>query len=483
VNIVQNIVISVLILASGVAGLFVLGKKPEVPVQEAAVGDQAVAVVTAKVSDWNQPFDIDLDGEAVTYRVVTVGAEVAGRIVFKSEVARGGTYIQKGALLFEIDDTNYRLEVDRLNAQLAQIDEELKGIEVDLSNADELLKLASEDLQLQKNQLARMNKLKTRGTANETEVETAMKQELMARNAAQTLRNQRSTLAQQMNTMQASRTLFETQLEKAEQDLARCKVVSPLEGRIVDDAVEEGDYIKEGELLVHISDGSRMEIKTKLRAEELAWVWQQHAIQDNRREIEGVAALVSLDPLNLPKIPCEVAYEFEGIETIWDGYIARIEGTGIDRETRTFPCRVLVEEPRKTRFDDSAGGRAAMSPPTLLSGMFVTVRIPVESPLPLLRLPTEAVRPGGQLWAARNGQLDILDVSLVHVEDNMALIRRDGSGLVDGDRVIISPLASVKEGMPISDTADTRPDPKDAKKAEADEPANAQIPDAAEDAE
>ncbi|MEZ6127614.1 MAG: HlyD family efflux transporter periplasmic adaptor subunit [Planctomycetaceae bacterium] len=451
-NIVQNIVISILILASGAAGLIVFGKKPDVPVQEAAAGNQAVAVVTAPVSGWNQPFDIDLDGEAVTYRVVTVGAEVAGRIVTKSMAARGGTYVQKGDLLFEIDDTNYRLGVDRLKAQLAQIDEELKGIAVNLDNTQALLDLANEDVKLQKNQLVRMQKLQTRGTANETEVETAMKQELMARNALQTLQNQKNTLAQQKSTTQASRVLVEAELKRAQEDLARCQVVSPLEGRIVDDAVEEGDYIKEGELLVHISDGSRMEIKTKLRSEELAWIWQQQSVNDRRPSPDGAVLPVSMDPLNLPRIPCEVAYEFEGIETIWDGYIARIEGTGIDRETRTFPCRVLVEEPQKTRFNDSAGGRATVSPPTLLSGMFVSVRIPVESPLALLSLPVEAVRPGGQIWAVRDGKLDILEVTLAHVDGNTALVRRDGSGLSAGDRVIVSPLASVKEAMPVSDS-------------------------------
>ena len=38
---------------------------------------------------------------------------------------------------------------------------------------------------------------------------------------------------------------------------------------------EEGDYIKPGDPLVHVSDSSRMEIKCSLKSEELAWVWQQ----------------------------------------------------------------------------------------------------------------------------------------------------------------------------------------------------------------
>jgi len=447
VKIVTNVIVSVLILAAGVFGLYWFGKKPEVSTQEMAVTDQSTPVVTAIITAWDQPFNIDLDGEAVTYRIVTVGTEVTGRIVQKAEISRSGTFIKKGDLLFKIDSTNYQLEIDRLTAQLLQTEEELNAVAVEVENSVEMVKLTEEDWELQKNHLERMKQLQVRRTANDTEVEAAMKQELVARNALQTLRNQQRSLAQQKKTKAANRALVQSQLDRAKVDLERCEVLSPLEGRIVDDLVEEGDYIKEGEPLVHISDSSQMEVKTKLRAEELAWVWQQHAIGNKTAE----PLVVSGDPINLPNIQCEVGYKFEGVETIWDGHIAGIEGTGMDRDTRTFPCRILVPEPRKTRVHDSSGGRASVSPPTLLSGMFVAIRVPVESPLALLKLPLEAVRPGGQIWINRNGQLDIVDVTLAHVEGEIALIRRDGSGMVDGDRVIISPLAAVQEGMSLKE--------------------------------
>lgn len=444
-NTLQTVAVSGFILAGGVIGLIVFGQKPEVPTQEVSAVDADVEVVTARVTEWNQPFQINVDGEAATYRIVTVGAEVAGRIISKAETTRSGTFIRTGDLLFEIDPTKYQLQVDQLKAELQQFDEELKAIDVDITNTSKMIKLTEEDLALQTKQLDRMKALQARRTANDNEVEAAMKQQLVARNALQSQLNQQNTLAQQRNTKLAGKKLTETQLERAEVDLRRCTVVSPLDGRVVDDAVEEGDYVKEGELLVHISDSARMEIKTKLRAEELAWVWQQHAVVN---KLSGNKE-VSEDPLNLPKIPCEVGYVFEGVETIWDGYVARIEGTGIDRDTRTFPCRILVEEPRKTRFNDSSGGQATVSPPTLLSGMFVNVRIPVESPVQLLRVPIEAVRPGGQIWVDRNGTLDILEVKLANLQDRDALIRKDGSGLNKDDRVIVSPLTSVHEGMQV----------------------------------
>lgn len=478
-SIIQNVVISILILAGSVVGFVVLGKKPAVETEPKQQENAAAAVVTARVSAWNQPFLVEAEGEASTYRVVTVGAEVAGRIVEKSPAARNGRFVGKEDLLFRIDTTNYRLDVQRLSAELQRIDEQMQGTVVELSNTEELIKLAQEDVRLQSRQLERVRQLQSRRSASESEVDSTMAQELASRNALQVLQNKKNALIQQQKTELAGRALVDAQLARAKEDLARCEVKSPLEGRIVADVAEEGDYIKEGELLVQISDASKMEVKTKLRAEELAWVWQQRLVSPAGQQAndDGVQPPVSAaDPVNLPRVPCEIAFEFEGVETIWDGVLAGIEGTGIDRVTRTFPCRVIVEEPQKTRTNHSAGGRPATSPPTLLSGMFVTIRIPVESPAPLLGLPIEAVRPGGQVWTVHDGALDILNVTVAHVEGSTALIRQADSGLLDGDRVIVSPLASVREGMLVSDAADSVPAPPRVSAAESQIPTPASVP-------
>jgi len=162
-----------------------------------------------------------------------------------------------------------------------------------------------------------------------------------------------------------------------------------------------------------------------------------------------------LDPFGMPPVPCEVAFEFEGVETVWDGYLSRYEGTGMDRATRMFPCRVIVDAPEKTRVRAN-NGTTGISPPTLLSGMYVTVRIPIDSPVPLLRVPAESIRPGEQLWIERDGKLRIVTIRLVRVDGDSALVRQDGSALTEGDHVIISPLASITDGMAVT----TGPEPK-----------------------
>jgi hypothetical protein len=120
-----------------------------------------------------------------------------------------------------------------------------------------------------------------------------------------------------------------------------------------------------------------------------------------------------------------------------------------------FPCRVIVDEPEKTRVK-SPEGSTQISPPTLLSGMYVTVRIPIDSPVQLLQVPAESIRPGGQIWVVRDGKLKIVSISLVRVDGDLALVRQDEETLKAQDVVIVSPLASVTDGMPVTVATDAK---------------------------
>ena len=457
-HIAANILGAILILGLGIAGFVIFGRKPEVPTdtsrQDAA--NVAPLVDVAVVKAWDQPFHLDIDGEASTYRILTVGAEVTGRVADKPETTRTGTFVNKGDVLFQIDAVNYQLEEQRLQARVVQATEELKAVDVDIQSTTTLLKLAQEENQLQKNHLERIRSLYSKKATSESELDAAIRQELTSRNALQMQQNQLNAWQQTKKTKEASLKLAQAELERTITDLQRCRILSPITGRIVDDMKEEGDYVKPGDPLVHISDSSRMEIKCSLKSEELAWVWQQGLSMNPQPIATSETATLEKesadgkkrDPFKIPQVPCEIAFEFQGVETIWDGYLSRYEGTGMDRATRMFPCRVVVEEPEKTRTR-SIDGKSAVSPPTLLSGMYVTIRIPITSPVPLLQVPAESVRPGEQLWIVRDGKLSVTSVNLVRVDGESALVQPEGSSLKAGDEVIISPLASVNNGMPV----------------------------------
>jgi len=54
------------------------------------------------------------------------------------------------------------------------------------------------------------------------------------------------------------------------------------------------------------------------------------------------------------------------------------------------------------------------------------------------------------LWIVRDGTLKVVTITLVQVDGDSALVRQEGSALTAGDHVIISPLASISDGMPVT---------------------------------
>lgn len=435
---ITTTLLSLIILGIGIGGYVLFGKPPKVAQVEENT-DTSPLVQTTTITHHELPVVIEMDGDANSLRVITVAAQVRGQITQRSLKSRSGMFVHKGDVLFEIDSTNYRLELESLEAQKSQTDEEITSVKVDIANTEELIELAEEDAILQKKQLRRIRDAYARKSASESDVDSVARQEITARNALQTLQNSKRSMKQLLKQKAASRKLVVAEIKQAQVNVERCHVMAPVTGRIVDDIAEQGDYVRDGDDLVHISDSSQIEVKSNLQADDLVWILQKAS--ESAESTEAMRA----NPLATP-IPCEIIYDFEGTEVLWDGVLSRFEGTGMDRDTRTFPCRITVAEPSRYRVRAAQGLHTAFAP-SLLSGMFVTVRIPITASNKLLSIPTKAIRPGGEVWVVRNGVLHVRKVSLARSTDDHALIRADKTDLTETDQVVISPLVSVKDGM------------------------------------
>ena len=442
---ILRFLLPIAVVGGGVAVLMTLGRPPVAAAVD--LGEERPTLVEAEaVRPHDGPLEIVVDGEAVPYRLVTISAEVAGRVVAKPDGNRAGLFVPEGETLFEIDKTDHRLEVARLRAQLQQAEEQLKENAVSLENAEKMTEIARAELEVQRSALKRTNNLRRQNATSSTEADRATLEELTARRAAQTNENEVRSFTQRRYALAAARDLAAASLERAETDLARTTVTAPFGGTVVSDTTEVGDYVQRGDPLVQMSDSSRMDVKCELRIDDLVWVWQQAR---GREEFDPSRPSARLE---LPETPVEVVFEFRDSAIVWDGVLSRYEGAGLDTQTRTVPCRVHVDEPAEATLADDSGAIPIAAPPSLLSGMYVKVRIPVEPPTPLLRVPHRAVRPGGRVWVVRDGRLRVEPLSVVRDTSEYALAEsaaEGASGLRAGDLVVTSPLPGVADGMAV----------------------------------
>jgi RND family efflux transporter MFP subunit len=296
-------------------------------------------------------------------------------------------------------------------------------------DAGSLIGLAQRDLQLQQKELERLKGLLGGRMVSEVEIEQGERSVLAAENTVQTLRSQ---------------------LEQAKLSLQRTEIQSPIDGVVVTDSVEQGDFVRRAAPLATIEDTSKVEVKCSLQMDELYWLWNQAASAG-----AGVEQSTPRSDYQIPRAPVTVIYRLEGREYQWKGVLSRYEGIGLDEMTRTVPCRVVVDAPREAEVRGAASDASKDSltgPPALVRGMYVTVRIHADPKTALAEIREAAVRPGNTVWLVREGKLERIDVNLIRVVGEMAIVRMDG--LSAGDEVVVTPLVAAYDGMPVREQSE-----------------------------
>jgi multidrug efflux pump subunit AcrA (membrane-fusion protein) len=257
-----------------------------------------------------------------------------------------------------------------------------------------------------------------------------------------------------------AKTLTQLKKKKAEYDLERTKIKAPVDGVIVLDSVEQGDYVQIGAPLLTIEDTTAVEVKCNLRMDKLYWVWDQNQNQDQAVSNNLDRGISNFgEDYQIPLTRATVVYRLEGEEYTWDGELWRIDGVGVDEKTRTVPCRVIVRSPQTVwvmRGDKRQ--RATGGPPALVRGMYVDVVVHTRPSQSLLQIPQQAVRPGEEIWLARplsgndmdattveaasaTHALQIVKVDVIETTSDKAIVRADAKELSADDLVIVSPLA------------------------------------------
>lgn len=141
-TILLGVVLPSIIIALGVSILVGMGVQQPKQVDIGGVDSiskmsklPVVGVSAIRSFEGFETLDVNVNGTVVPDRLVTLAAEVAGRIKHKSEECQIGKYIHKGDVFFRLDATDFQLEVDRLAAlrdseyaQQKELDQELQAL-------------------------------------------------------------------------------------------------------------------------------------------------------------------------------------------------------------------------------------------------------------------------------------------------------------------------------------------------------------------
>jgi multidrug efflux pump subunit AcrA (membrane-fusion protein) len=433
------------ILLFGIGAFMALKSMKESPSNER---ERSVAptVETIVVKPHAGALNISIDGLVVPFREIDLAAEVSGRVAKKYPICREGNYVKAGTPLLEIDARDYELEVERLKRELAQAAVAIEELDVEVTNTQALVRLAKEQHVLHRKDVRRQEQLVERRIVSDSELEQTKRDALTTLNSVMTLENQALLLSTRRNRLVGAHDLWQSQLSKAQLDLRRTRVASPINGVIISEMLEEDSYVQKGDSLAKIEDTSAVEVKCNLRMEDLYWLWAQEDGQP-----DGDHDSVVRD-YQIPQAPVTVRYDLAGRGYIWDGILSRFDGIGLDERTRTVPCRILVANPRVVRIEGSGDPvTASVGPPALVRGMYVSVTVQAQPKMALLEIPQRAVQPGNKVWQVVDGRLAIHRVRVADSDDDVVLVYAEAAGLKPGMKLVSSPLAMAVDGMPVQE--------------------------------
>lgn len=446
-----KIALPLVILLGGAAAAFVILAMKKEPAS-AAVEKTEATVQTVAIEPHQQGLDIQVDGTVVPFREIALSAEVPGRVKQVSELCRAGKYVHQGDLLVEIDPADYELEVERLNRELAQAEAQMAESDVELASTRQLVPLVKEEAELQQKQLDRLLKLGS-GVSTETAIDQARRSSLVAQNALIKLEQQVQMFEKRQLRLEYARDLVKSQLARAQLDLQRCRITAPVDGMVVSESVEEDSFVQKGTSVATIEDTSSIEVKCNLMMEHLHWLWRQQ--QNGRAPAAAPSAgqLLSSQDYQLPPADVTVLWELGGRQFAWKGRLDRYDGIGVNEQTRTVPCRLVVDDPRRVlevqNGDPHNLAPALGGPPALVRGMYVRARIHCQPSTPLVRLPERALRPGKTIWLLRDGKLEFQKVQVAAIDRDVAIIDATGAPFSAGDKVVVSALAYAHSGMEV----------------------------------
>jgi RND family efflux transporter MFP subunit len=205
-------------------------------------------------------------------------------------------------------------------------------------------------------------------------------------------------------------------LERARRDLERTELTAPFPGIVRSESVDVGQFVNRGNAIATVYSSDAVEIRLPIADEQLAFLDLPLGV---RGELDAGAA---------PEVILSAT--FAGRESRWRGRIVRTEGE-IDPRSRMVHVVARVEAPD----------------PPLPVGLFVSADIRGNRVDDVVSLPRSALRDGNRVLVVdAEDRMNFREITPLRFYQDEVIVE---GGLAAGERVCVSPIQTVVEGMTV----------------------------------
>jgi membrane fusion protein, multidrug efflux system len=367
----RRLVLTFIVILLIVGGV-VWWTKQAAPPQQAGGGRNSapMSIVPEIVGKGDIGININALGTVTSLATVTIRTQISGYMQ-KIDFTEGND-VKKGDLLAEIDPRPYEATLAQAKGQLARDEAMLKGAQVDLTRY----------------------------------------QGLAAQNAVprQTLDTQVALVAQDQGTVEADK----ASVKSAEVNLAYCRIVSPLDGRVGLRQVDQGNYVTPG-------DASGIVVITQLQPISVLFTVPEDNLQAISKRLQAGAVLPA------------TALDRTGATKLADGSLQTFDSQ-IDPTTGTIKLRAQFSNTDRLLYPNQ----------------FVNIRLLLDTHKDVTTMSTAGIQrgaPGTFVYLVNaDSTVSVRPVKLGVTEgDHVEIL----SGLAPGDRIVIDGADKLRDGAKI----------------------------------
>lgn len=325
----------------------------------------------------------------------TLVPEVDGRVVWVNPAFKAGGHFAAGEVLFRIDGADYQNDYENARARLDKAMAELEFSESEFQRSQTL------------------NKKKLLSESKFDEV------------------------SRLFDLSSAEARLARLALDQAQRNLDRTVVKAPYSGRVRSEKVEFGQFIRRGDVAAEIYADQVIKVRLPIPNRQMAFMaaldrmpMQYENIKQGAMIPDSRLAEADISWANLPLVNFSV--EYAGKFHQWQGHLVRQEAE-LDAQSRmVYGIAEMTQEEL---------------PDGLPMGLFVKAEIEGRSVDDLVHLHRGAIRNGSEVVVVdRENRLRVRPVTILRHQGDETIV---SSGLVRGDRVCVSPISIVVDGMQV----------------------------------
>jgi HlyD family secretion protein len=258
-----RIAAGIVLLAAIVLACWLLNRalRPSVPASE---------IVVSTVRRGDVANTINAAGVVIPVHEEVVASPVVSRVARVH--AKPGQQVKAGDLLLELDDRDIRLALDALHEQLAQQENRILGLKIDLDQKHKQLTSSIELLELDllsaRAKHERNQKLRQSGLVSGEDLlgaELAVKRaEIQLRQQRELITDSRRSTASSIDAARLQKDILGKQLAQQERMLAQARVTAPFSGMLTSLVQDEGASVAAGQLLARVSELNNYRVEATL---------------------------------------------------------------------------------------------------------------------------------------------------------------------------------------------------------------------------